>query len=51
MNKSVTIDIWETIIGEKDFSSFSKNRKEINVIMLMIIYLNFQIKSIIQKLL
>ncbi len=29
MNKSVTIDIWETIIGEKDFSSFSKNRKEI----------------------
>jgi len=28
MNKSVTIDIWETIIGEKDFSSFSQTRME-----------------------
>ncbi len=29
MYKSVTIDIWETIIGEKDFSSFSKTRREL----------------------
>ena len=29
MNKSVTLDLWETIIGEKDFSSFSKTRREI----------------------
>jgi FMN phosphatase YigB (HAD superfamily) len=29
MNKSVTIDIWETIIGEKNFSSFSKTRREL----------------------
>ncbi|MBK90365.1 MAG: hypothetical protein CL772_04220 [Chloroflexi bacterium] len=29
MYKSVTIDIWETIIGERNFSSFSKTRREI----------------------
>jgi putative hydrolase of the HAD superfamily len=29
MHKSVTIDIWETIIGESNFSSFSKTRREI----------------------
>ena len=28
MRKSVTIDLWETIIGEKDYSSFSVSRRE-----------------------
>ncbi|MBL07397.1 MAG: hypothetical protein CL773_06065 [Chloroflexi bacterium] len=28
MKKSVTIDLWETIMGEKDYSSFSVSRRE-----------------------
>ena len=29
MNKSVTIDLWQTIMGESDLSAFSSNRRQI----------------------
>ena len=29
MNKLVTIDLWQTIMGESDFSAFSPNRRKL----------------------